>query len=96
MEGRQSRERDRVSAGDRELDIAVVQQLSAKRTDVDMKIAAAPTCLDRDLPKADDAERDFAAGVSDQRTGGGGEPPALRDGPEQNVRVQQEFHSSSP
>ena len=53
---RQGRERDRMRAGDLELGEAVIEQLSAKRADVDPKISAAAAGLDRDLPEADDAE----------------------------------------
>jgi hypothetical protein len=46
-------------AGDRKLGEAVVEQLSAKRTYLDTKIAVATTGLDRDLPETNDAERNF-------------------------------------
>jgi hypothetical protein len=91
---RQAAQRHGMGARHWKLCILVVEKASTKRTDVDAKIVAASPRLDRNLPQARRAERQLIVRLSNQSTGGGGQPPALGNGPKQNSRVEQEPHSS--
>jgi hypothetical protein len=81
-----------VSAGHHELSIAVVDEASAKRPNVNAKIFAAASCLDRHFPKACDAKGKVVVWITDQGAGRLGQPPALSDGPQQYMRIEQQPH----
>jgi len=68
VNGRQARQRDRVSAGRRNLAVAIFGQAPGKGGDIDAKVIAAATGLDRDFPQADSAEHQLAIGILEQRT----------------------------
>ena len=87
--GRQVCDCRRMSPRHGKLGIAVVEKVPAKQAGIDLKIIAAATCLDRDLPEADGAEHNYIAGILNNGGSCPGEVSRSARGPNQDMGVEQ-------
>jgi hypothetical protein len=85
---------DRVVAGDREFDIAVFDQISAKDRRVEEKVFAPKSALDGDLPDAERAEVEIVLGVSQKGESSLGESLGMIGRPEEDMRIGEDPHGS--
>src|SRR6185312_5077347 len=94
VNARQVRQGGRVSAGRRDLAIAVVEQVPAKLADVNLEVRSPESRLDGGLPQAHGAEGEIVVQILDQRARRARKPFGLDRAPDENVGVEEKPHSS--
>src|SRR5665647_1407198 len=80
----------------RQLDVAVIEQPSAQQPRFDTEVFPAERVLDRDFPQTRGAEEELVLRVVELFARGWREPFGLASRPQQELRVEQELHSSRP
>src|SRR5215469_4557619 len=83
-------------ARDRNLGITVVDEATPHQPRVDAEIITANALFDRNFPETCRTEYEHVLGVIEQFAGLGRELFRLPCRPQKNMRVQQEFHYSTP
>ena len=85
----------RVLAGDRQLDVPVIEQAPSQQSRLDAEVFAPEGILDGDFPNAGGAEEEFVLRVLDLPARGGRQALGLTGGPEKELVSRRSFKLQS-
>src|SRR5215469_12291470 len=85
---------DCVFAIDWEFGVAIIEQPSAQQSCIHAEILTSQALLNRDFPEARSAEQELVLWILDEPTRRFCQPFGIVGCPEQQMRIQQQFHSS--